>query len=672
VSTAPVLPTLPGQPGEPVVLRNGPNPNSLDPVNDPMGKLNKKDYDYEGMVDNLHSHLLGANGEQHRQGRHWYKIAQKMFHGLAKEHGISKARAVAIGAAFSPLTDWGDNVKYASQFLLNYRPEDPNHDEHDWQTAHIHPHALQAFRDQNGGRDPSASDDDLHQLADLHADKFSRGKNLDKVNDLFNPEARANWMENIQHKGMDDILADHEKQKFDNRLKKDDAGNIIGYNPHHAMRDSGIPTLGSNITKAKALVRAKEDPEEFYRILSGPKIRNFSMNILKHPRISRSGYYEHPNGDWTQHEDLGGTIDAHHLRAASMRHGEWVDSEYHGGAKGLDITNRATYDVFNRGLLEATRRYNAGIADPRKHITPRQAQAIIWKKHKDDNEFFGRQKVNGKAIVSESELPRRLRKVPIGFSKDPKGFFRTKAQAVASRVAALTPRELHDLPPLWREMFLTRQAPDWQDLVSSHMDHYGLHEPELGDDEVDHAQADRPDPLLSSVQAVLNYSAAVEKTSIPENIDEDWEGRVWNHIMRHPDGATFRDEPGDGPTDGYMVSLPGTEEKIPFYMLTPEDVGDFARANADDLNGPGNNMGTWSSPVPGSSSAAPHLYMDVSHNHDDSWEAAQAAQAGDQIGIYDLTHPDYNPEDRTRYVDTPQFVHDQIAKGGSRKRGQRN
>jgi hypothetical protein len=160
--------------------------------------------------------------------------------------------------------------------------------------------------------------------------------------------------------------------------------------------------------------------------------------------------------------------------------------------------------------------------------------------------------------------------------------------------------------------------------------------------------------------------------SIPENVDEEWEGRVWNHIMRHPDGATFRDEPGDGPTDGYMVSLPGTEEKIPFHLLMPEDVGDFARDNADDINAPGNGMGTWSSPVPGGPSKAPHLYMDVSHNHDDSWEAAHAATEGDQIGIYDLTHPDYNPEDRTRYVDTPQFLNDQIAKGGSRNRGRRN
>lgn len=468
-----------GQPGEPWTKSISLDPNAPDPVNDPAHRLKNVDYTFEDTVDNLHSHLLAANSEQHRQGRHWYNIARNVFGKLAKDHGISKARAVAIGAAFSPLTDWGDNIKYAADFIMRYRPNDPDHNENDWMMAHIHPDALQAFRDQNG-RDPNHSDADLHQLADLHAPHFRRGPNMDLTNDLSNPQARAAWMENIQHHGMDKVLADHEKQAFDNRLKKDDDGNLIGYQPQDAMRDAGIPTLGNNIRTAKELIKAQEDPKEFFRILGGPKIWNFSKNILHHPGWNgawgaRNGYYLHPNGDWTQHEDLGGTIDAHHLRAASMKHGQWVDSGYHDGAKGLDITSKATYDMFNRSLLEATRRYNAGISDSRYHITPKQAQAIIWKKHKDDNDWFRRH-----GVETEAELPKRLRKVPVGFSKDPKGFFKTRTPQKPKRpkaVAALNPEEFAKLPPVWQQMFINRETPEWEDLVGSYLDHFGLRPP---------------------------------------------------------------------------------------------------------------------------------------------------------------------------------------------------
>lgn len=472
-------PNVPGQPGAPLSSGRALKVQSKDPINDPMGRLNNQHYDYDTMVDNLHSHLLGATRSQHAKGRHWYKVAQKVFRALGKDRGISPARAVAIGAAFSPLTDWGQNIEHASDFLLNYRPDDPDHNEHDWQIAHIDPTALQSFRDRTG-RDPSASHEDLNHLADLHAGAFKRGKNLDATNDLSNPEARANWIENIQHHGVDKILEDHEGQAFANRGKKDRDGNLVGYRPAHAMRDSGIPTLGSNITKAKALIRAKEDPEEFIRILGGPKIRNFSSNILNHARISRSGYYEHPNGDWTQHDDLGGTIDAHHLRAAGMRHGEWVRKGYHGGSEsGLNPSDPYTYDVFNRGLLEATRRYNAGIADPSKHITPKQAQAIIWIKHKDDNDRF--KKFRG--VNHESEITPRMRRE--------QKIREQKAQAAAERkrlreqqksapvLAALSPRDLADMPPLWREMFTTRHSVPWMSLLNSFMDHHGLQEPDI-------------------------------------------------------------------------------------------------------------------------------------------------------------------------------------------------
>ena len=629
---------LPGDPWTKSLKKLDYTPPDLE--NDPGHRLKNTGSDFETITDVLHSHLLGANAEQHRQGRHWYNVARNVFTALAKDRGISKARAVAIGAAFSPLTDWGKNIQYASDFLLRYRPNDPDHNEDDWMMAHIHPKALQAFRE-NEGRDPTHSDEDLHRLADLHAPHFARGENRDAVNDLSNPQARAAWMQNIQHHGMDKVLDDHVGQVHANR-NAEKGGVVVGYNPTEAMRDYGIPTLGGNIKKAKALLKAPENPREFFKILGGPKIWNFSRNILNHPGWNgawgrTNGYYLHPNGDWTQHEDLGGTIDAHHLRAASMRHGEWVDSGYHDGAKGLEISSKATYDVYNRSLLEATRRYNAGIADPRRHITPKQAQAIIWKKHKDDNEWFRKH-----GVISENQLPKKLRRVPDRFSKDPKAYFQNRAKPVKPkkapapqpvRAAALTPQEFMSLPPLWREMIRSRRAMSWQDLLTAFMTHHGLHSEESEFDP-------RLGQLLDNVADVLYYSASVEKMSIPENPEGDWSAKLYDHIQNQPwPGHTTKDVPGDGPTRGYMVSIPEHAGKpYPYDQLSPEQLAEFARSRRDVVNGdPDTYMGGWRE----IDKDGDNWYDDVSENDLDPWSAARKADERREKGVYDLN------EDRT-------------------------
>ena len=51
--------------------------------------------------------------------------------------------------------------------------------------------------------------------------------------------------------------------------------------------------------------------------------------------------------------------------------------------------------------------------------------------------------------------------------------------------------------------------------------------------------------------------------------------------------------------------------------------------------------------------------IDVSCNAEDPWEAAEFALGGDQLGAYDQDM--YGGT-----VETPQFLHDQIAKGGRR------
>lgn len=714
---APPLATPPGAPADlatPVDPSIPPPPSMTSIPRDKFDKvLAPKGVTYDQHLDNLESHFNGATEDQQRRGRVWYRAGGDILRDIGKKFGISTNRAIAMAAALSGRTDWNDNLHFTAHMAGNYRPGE-NEDE--WQRANIHPSALARYMEERHGIVPGekASGDptnpahfSIKELKALHKDGFmprtksdfnalasahggdhwqynpdaiepKTGKKgrwtnapLRGFEELQTREGRAAWLNNAQMSMRGNIESAPDKWQPKPRRKKGepepapevrkpyedaidahmrqvrDSTSDYGFLPTSAYTGAGVPTLGSNIQKAKLLSQVGED--EFDKHLNGQKYRAFFSNLgnkLKFLQASRpedQGYYDHGGKHWTEHELelLRSTIDTQHMRAASQPHGS--TDPVPGYAESSTVSPEQ-YEVYQQGLIDLTHRINSK-RPPHQQLMPHQVQAVIWGKFKDD--MNAQKKSKGGRF-----------RTPTMDGIEP---FADRYSSI--RLAShIDPRLLE--PPL-SDPYKTDSEHWWDAALDSWMRN---HQHEL----TRPGNSGPHDALLSSVQAVLNYSASVEKTSIPENIDEDWEGKVWNHIMRHPDGATFRDEPGDGPTDGYMVSLPGTEEKVPFYMLTPEDVGDFARDNADDLNGPGNNMGTWSSPVPGSSSAAPHLYMDVSHNHDDSWEAAQAAQAGDQIGIYDLTHPDYNPQDRTRYVDTPQFVHDQIAKGGSRKRGQRN
>jgi hypothetical protein len=475
-------------PGEPITTQRGPTGPSLDPIRDPMGNLNKRPYDYHTMVDNLVSHYNGANEGERKQGRLWYRAAHDLFHKFAKDNNISPERAVAYGAAFSPLTDWGDNVHHAQQFHFGYRPtlEDgspnPDFNEHDWQTAHIAQGPLDAFRKQYG-RDPTEHDDDLHALADLHQGQWNPSKTdvkkglLGKHDIANNPEARQQWMKNIQYKGMPAILADQAKQAEAWRKDSDKKG---PYNPAYSMRASGINTLGGNIQKAKNLYHSPDDVVNMFKVLGGPKISHFTDNILDETPIDEEGYYQHPNGDWTQNKDLGGTIDSHHIRASSMAHGEWERKPY--AAKNPSTDHE--YDVFNRGLLDATKKINDAQPDSTKHITPKQLQAIIWLKHKNDKDYFERQRnpETGELIKHQSELgagaqrPEDWQFAEKSYKSKGKGLGKGPSR-MPTRAAALDPEDFADMPPLWRKVFMSHRPEEWTDLLAAWVEHHSPEPP---------------------------------------------------------------------------------------------------------------------------------------------------------------------------------------------------
>lgn len=464
-----------------------------DTVNDPNYALEKAGHGYGDMVDNLVSHYDGSSSSQKKNGRLWYRTAHSLFKNMAKEHGITHERAVAIGSALSPNTDWDVNIKLARRFLKEYRPHDnPEHDEQDWRMSHIHPAALQQFAATNGGRDPG--DEDIDQLADIHK---AQGHWDGALND---PDIEQSWKTNIKHRTMQNVLTDHAKQMHDNRLTEN-------WTPSSPMRDAGLPTLGGNIKKAKMIQRSREDPSFFHAILNGPKTRNFSSNILDKTRIDRNGYYEHPNGDWTQHADLGGTIDAHHIRAASMAHGQWVSKGYR-EEKGVDPSSPYVYDVYNRGLLEATHRINAREADPTKHLTPKQVQAVIWIKHKQDNERF-----KAMGVEHEGQVTPRMHREYNRMMRD------KKLKQQMQQVASLTQHDFDEMPPLWRKMFLTGDTnPEWLELLEAWVEHNSPEPPR-----------DRPESLLTDDRSLRDprLGAAMDAVWLADQIVSGFDGD-WN------------------------------------------------------------------------------------------------------------------------------------------------
>lgn len=136
------------------------------------------------------------------------------------------------------------------------------------------------------------------------------------------------------------------------------------------------------------------------------------------------------------------------------------------------------------------------------------------------------------------------------------------------------------------------------------------------------------------------------RTATPEHLDRKWKNDVMDAVMRSaPDnsgqhGITFRDHPGDGPTTGYMVSLPkseGHEQHHPMDELSGKTLGDYGDRERKVINrDPRNSQGGWEQDR--------DWYNDVSRNYGDLWHADKDAYQGEQKAIYDL--------DRNRSVDT--------------------
>lgn len=89
---------------------------------------------------------------------------------------------------------------------------------------------------------------------------------------------------------------------------------------------------------------------------------------------------------------------------------------------------------------------------------------------------------------------------------------------------------------------------------------------------------------------------------------------------------------GSRPTDGYMVALPGYEERIPLQRLSARDVADriysYVIAHGRILRDPGAHLGGWLSDG--------CLVLDISHVVQDKDSALVLGRLNGQEAIYAL------------------------------------
>jgi hypothetical protein len=156
---------------------------------------------------------------------------------------------------------------------------------------------------------------------------------------------------------------------------------------------------------------------------------------------------------------------------------------------------------------------------------------------------------------------------------------------------------------------------------------------------------------------ILHSHAAAQRGRIAAPVmDKEWMGDVMD--AAHQGGFTLHDHVGDGPTDGYMVSLcKDSEFKTPIEHLNADHVRDFVDANADALSKPHNYLGGWLENG--------HFYLDVSTHIPEMNRATTEAVRNRQLGIYDLNNG------RTIHTDEAGWLTGHPGIVGSRDHGQR-
>lgn len=670
----------------PVAPASTPSATAPQPPPPVMTNIPREDFDkilapkgvtYDQHLDNLESHFDAATEQQKKRGRVWYRAGGDILRDIAKRFGKSVNQTIAVAASLSSRTDWNNNLHFAAHITGNYRPGE-NEDE--WQRAAIHPSALARYMEDNYDITPGekavgdlsdpthfshrelrelnkkgympSTPEEFDRLADAHGGDHLQFVPPTKKNPggwvnaplrgfeaLQTDEGRQAWLANAEMPHRGNIVTDREgfEDTIDTHIravKQSTAEN--GYRPDHFFMAAGLPTLYSNVAKAKLMMQVGED--EYEQHLKGPKYRGFFSNLGNKLRFRKAdnpddqGYYDLGGRHWTEldPELLRGTIDTQHMRAASQPHGKIAP----GYKKSSAITDKQ-YEVYQQGLIDLTHRINSK-RPQHMHLLPHQVQAIIWGKFKDDLNAI---------------------KKPIGQT-----FWSPTLDGITphgDRYAARLLTGAHVHPALLESPLSDPHQTDSDDWFEAAMASWeSLHQHELAGGPVpvtarrELAAARRvlaetdflpgqPAPTAKYVLLphwdpdacfeILRHHAAGQagRTAAPLMMSEQWGKEVMD--AANEGGFTFHDHVGDGPTDGYMVSLyKNCETKLPMQELTADHVRDFCTRHADLLARPHHYLGGWLDKG--------HFYLDVSVHVPKVDQALRDAIRARQLGVYDVTN----------------------------------
>lgn len=297
------------------------------------------------LVANRVGHELSATPEQHAN-RTWYRGAHEETDNLAaKTHG-DQERVVHTVAAFSPKTEWDENVEKSYHFVLNYRPQG------------IGPGEGQSFEPVIPGmQSPVQKAKDIYHLPDGEFQKVNQGpKTSSFANNILDKTP-----EREPRPGHDDDYGFYQ----------------LPVNPHtgepdwrlHSDQDTTVDTHDVRMahTPAQQPDESREDYMGRLRKLRYETPLQFGISLTHAP--PKQGLDE-------SHEDYFQRLVDSGFEPKMSKNGKVLP--------GKGKTLYPGYEMMARSNWEARRQLNAMEADPLRHRVPKQGQSVTWTKFKDD------------------------------------------------------------------------------------------------------------------------------------------------------------------------------------------------------------------------------------------------------------------------------------------------
>lgn len=150
---------------------------------------------------------------------------------------------------------------------------------------------------------------------------------------------------------------------------------------------------------------------------------------------------------------------------------------------------------------------------------------------------------------------------------------------------------------------------------------------------------------VSEIEEAIEEVTARRRTALDFENTDSWTGDVMDAISVPDGGFTMRDQIGDAPSVGYMVSDDkGHEGRYPLADVTPDVLTEYVNKYRDRFDEPDRYFGGWVEVE----DEVPHVYLDVPRRIEDLAEAGGVARSADQISIYDLSAGD---DDGTIYTE---------------------